>query len=129
MPEENLDVLRKSIEAFGSDRETWLSTLDPGFEWYPLEEGHIPSRGIDAAIGIRERWLESWDGHAIEIEEIRDGGDDLVAFLHLSGRGKASGVEVDLRFYMHWKLRDGKIVYLYEYDDRDEALAAAGIEP
>jgi ketosteroid isomerase-like protein len=36
-------------------------------------------------------------------------------------------VEVDLRYYMHWKLHDGKIVYLYEYADRDEALKAAGL--
>ena len=30
------------------------------------------------------------------------------------------------RLYMHSKLRDGKIVYLYEYADRGEALEAPG---
>jgi len=38
-----------------------------------------------------------------------------------------SGVEVDLRVYQHFKLRDGKIVYCYEYADRSEALEAAGL--
>lgn len=47
--------------------------------------------------------------------------------MHLTGAGRGSGVEVDLRFYMHWKLRDGKMVYLFEYADRDEALMAAGL--
>ena len=28
---------------------------------------------------------------------------------------------------MHWKLREGRLVYLYEYMDRDEALQAAGL--
>jgi hypothetical protein len=28
---------------------------------------------------------------------------------------------------MHWKLREGRMVYLYEYPDRDEALRAAGL--
>jgi hypothetical protein len=28
---------------------------------------------------------------------------------------------------MHWKLLDGRMVYLYEYADRDEALKAAGL--
>jgi hypothetical protein len=28
---------------------------------------------------------------------------------------------------MHWKLRDGKMVYLYEYANRHEALEAAGL--
>jgi ketosteroid isomerase-like protein len=36
-------------------------------------------------------------------------------------------LEVDQRFYMHWRLREGKIVYLYEYADRDEALEAGGL--
>jgi ketosteroid isomerase-like protein len=58
---------------------------------------------------------------------MRDGTDSVVACLHLTGRGKASGVEVDLRIYGHFKVRDGKIVYLYEYADRSEALEAAGL--
>ena len=49
-------------------------------------------------------------------------GDSVVACLHLRGTGKGSGLEVDRRFYMHWKLREGKMVYLYEYADRNEAL-------
>ena len=40
---------------------------------------------------------------------------------------RCSGVEVDLHLYMHFKLRGGKIVYLYEYADRGEALEAAGL--
>ena len=58
---------------------------------------------------------------------MKDGSDSVVACLHLTGRGKMSGVEVDLRVYQHFKLRDGKIVYVYEYEDRGEALEAAGL--
>jgi hypothetical protein len=31
------------------------------------------------------------------------------------------------RVYVHWKLRNGRIVYVYEYADRAEALEAAGL--
>jgi ketosteroid isomerase-like protein len=86
------------------------------------------SEGHEAALRIRERWLESWESHEIEVEELMDGGDDVVGVLHLRGRGRASGAEVDMHFFMHWKVRDGKIVYLYEHADRGEALRAAGIE-
>lgn len=127
MSETNVEVIRRSIAAFEGDEEAWLAALDPSHVWYPLEEGNIPSHGIDAARGIRERWLGSWESHRIEIEEILDRGDSVVACLHLTGTGKESGVEVDLRIYMHWKLRDGKMVYLYEYADRSEALRDAGI--
>ena len=61
------------------------------------------------------------------VEEMKDGADSVVACLHLTGRGKMSGVEVDLRVYMHYRLRDGKIVSVYEYEDRGEALEAAGL--
>jgi ketosteroid isomerase-like protein len=127
MSRENVEVVQGSIAAFEDDEETWLAAIDPEHVWYPLEEGNIPSHGRDAALAIRKRWLESWGSHQIAVEEILDGGDSVVGCLHLTGTGKASGLEVDLRFYMHWKLRDGKIVYLYEYADRNEALKAAGL--
>jgi ketosteroid isomerase-like protein len=127
MSQENVEVVRRCIEAFEHDEEAWLATADPGLEWYPIEEGHSLSRGHEAAIRVRRSWLENWEGHQIDVEEMNDGGDSVVACLHLSGRGKMSGVEVDLRVYFHFKLRDGKIVYLYEYAERDEALEAAGL--
>jgi ketosteroid isomerase-like protein len=127
MSEENLEVLLRAMEAFEHDEEAWLGLIDPAIEWYPIEDGHIPSRGLEAAAGVRRRWLETWEGHQIELEEIKDSGDSVVASVHLTGRGKGSGVEVDLRVHMHFKLRDGKIVYLYEYADRGEAFEAAGL--
>jgi ketosteroid isomerase-like protein len=127
MSQENVEIIRRSVAAFEDDEETWLTAIDPSHVWYPLEEGNVPSHGLDAARAIRKRWLEGWESHRIDIEEILDRGDSVVACLHLRGTGKGSGVEVDQRFYMHWKLRNGKMVYLYEYADRDEALEAAGL--
>jgi ketosteroid isomerase-like protein len=125
--QENIEIVGRSVAIFQSDADAWVKTLDRAFEWYPLEEGNRRSEGIDAALGIRRRWLESWEGHGIDVEEMLDAGDSVVACLHLTGTGKESGAEVDLRFYMHFKLRDGKITYLYEHADRDEALRAAGL--
>ena len=41
--------------------------------------------------------------------------------------GKGSGVEVNLRVYPHWKVRDGRVFYSFEYPDRASALEAAGL--
>src|SRR5437773_10348520 len=112
MSRENVEVIQRSIAAFENDEETWLAAIDPSHVWYPLEEGNTPSHGVDAARGIRKRWLESWGSHRIDVEEILDGGDSVMAWLHLTGTGKASGGEVDLRCYMHWQLRNGKMLYL-----------------
>jgi ketosteroid isomerase-like protein len=127
MSQENVEDVRRLIKTFEDAEKALLDMLDPAVEWYPIEDGHIPSRGLDAAAGVRRRWLESWEGHHTELEEIKDGGDSVVACLHLTGRGKSSGAEVDLRVYMHLRLRNGKIVYIYEYVDRTEALEAAGL--
>ncbi len=127
MSRENVEIVLRSIEGFEKDEEAMLSTLDPAAEWYPIEDGNIRRVGHEAAIAVRRRWHESWDGHQVDLEEIKDGGDSVVVGLHLTGTGKGSGVEADLRVYQHFRLRDGKIVYLYEYLDRDEALEAAGL--
>jgi|SRR6185295_2327218 len=127
MSQENVEIVLRSIQAYEHDEEAFLSMLDPGVEWYPIGEGHIPSGGHKAALRVRRSWLENWEGHQIDVEEVKDGADSVVACLHLTGRGVRSEVEVDLRLYLHFKLRDGKIVYLYEYADRDEALEAAGL--
>jgi ketosteroid isomerase-like protein len=127
MSQENAEIVRRSLEAFEDDEETWFQTLDPDLVWYPIEDGHVPSRGIDGAKGVRQRWLDTWEGHSIVVEDLRDAGENVVATIHVSGRGKGSGVEVNLEVCLHLKLRDGRIFYLFEYPDRASALEAAGL--
>ena len=33
--DENLAVVRRTIESFANDVETWLELLDPAVKWYP----------------------------------------------------------------------------------------------
>jgi ketosteroid isomerase-like protein len=127
MSRENVEIVRAATDAFQHDEEAWLRTLDPDLVWYPIEDGHIPRRGIEGAMGIRQRWLDTWEAHTMTIEDLREVGENVVGTIHISGRGKGSGVEVNLEVHQHFKLRDGRIVYLFEYADRAEALEAAGL--
>jgi ketosteroid isomerase-like protein len=61
------------------------------------------------------------------VEEVIEDGDSVVALIHIQARGKGSGVQVDVRFYAQIKVRDGKIVYIYDHEDREAALEAAGL--
>ena len=45
----------------------------------------------------------------------------------LAKRPEGSGITVDVHLYGHFKVRDGKVVYLFEHQDRDAALKAAGL--
>src|SRR5262245_37966572 len=100
MSTQNVEIVQRWLETFEEDEQGWLQTLHPEIEWHPLEEGHIPSHGLDGARGVRRRWLETWEGHSGEIEEVRGEDEDFVATVHSRGRGKGSGVQVDLRFYL-----------------------------
>jgi ketosteroid isomerase-like protein len=128
MSQENVEIVRRCVETFENDEEAWIQTLDPDLVWYPIEDGHIPSRGIDGAKGVRQRWLDTWEGHSIGVEDLTGADENVVATIHVSGRGKGSGVEANLQVYGHYKLRDGRIVYLFEYPDRASALEAAGLK-
>ena len=55
-------------------------------------------------------------------------GNSVVASIHITARGKASGVETDVRFYAQFKVRDHRIVYVFDHRDRASAFEAAGSE-
>ncbi len=127
MSEENVEVVRRWFWAFENDTEAFRHTLHPEIEWSPFEESHTPSYGVEGAMRIRNQWLDTWDEHRFDLEEVIEEGESVVASVHITARGKASGVEVDVRLHGHFKVREGKIVYLFEHDDRAAALEAAGL--
>ena len=49
--------------------------------------------------------MEDW---RLEVRELIDAGDDVVAILHQSGRSKTTGLEVDMDFAQVWTIKDGK---------------------
>jgi ketosteroid isomerase-like protein len=51
-----------------------------------------------------------------------------LAVVRLTGRGVASGVEIDQRFFQVYAVRNGKIIRMVEFVTRDEALEAAGLK-
>jgi len=60
-------------------------------------------------------------------ERLMDADDKVLAFVRITGVGRASGAEFDIRIAHLWTLRDGLIVRGEGYGDRDRALEAAGL--
>jgi ketosteroid isomerase-like protein len=131
MSQENVGIrneaVRRFLAAFDGDDDSFRDTLHPEIEWYPIEENRTPTRGIEAAMWNRNQWLDTWEEHRLDVEKVIEDGDSVVASVHIQARGKASGVAVDVRFYAQMKVRDGKVAYIYDHEDRDEALEAAGL--
>jgi ketosteroid isomerase-like protein len=78
------------------------------------------------------RWIaaieDAWDDFEATPEEFIAGEGHVVTAVRISGRGRQSGAEVEMRVFNIWTLRDGKVVALTGgYRDRGEALEAAGL--
>jgi ketosteroid isomerase-like protein len=121
------ETVQTWFEAFTDDPDVFRDTLHPGIEWFPFEDNHSATYGVDGAMRIRAHWLESWEDQDVDLEDFVVERDNVVVTAHITARGKGSGVEVDVRLHFHFKLRDDKVVYVYEHLDRGKALEAAGL--
>lgn len=124
MPQDT-EVVQRWMWAFENDTDAFREVLHPELEWFPFEENHSPSHGVEGGMRIRNQWMETWDEHQVDIEELVERGDSIVASCHVMARGKGSGVEVDTHLYVQFKVRDEKIVYIYEHESKAAALEAA----
>ena len=69
-----------------------------------------------------------WESFHGELEELIDAGDKVVSAVMMRGKGKGSGVDVEMRVFQVWTVRDSQVVRLVGgYRDRSEALEAAGL--
>jgi ketosteroid isomerase-like protein len=81
--------------------------------------------------GVRSWFNDVWGPWAavhLEAEDIMESGQWTVALLHVSLRGEASGVELELPVAVFHQFRGGKIVRDRIYLDRDEGLEAFGVK-
>ncbi len=80
--------------------------------------------------GVREffrNWMGSWEDYQVEIQELIDAGDRVVAVVCERGRGQGSGIRVENRVALVWTLRDGKAIRIKRFSQRAEALEAVGL--
>ena len=127
--EERVALVRTGHEAYGAgDIDTVLAMLDPEVEVFAPPEV-INSGTFHGHEGWRrwvEQWNEAWDSFEQEIQEVAAIGErHVIVRMHQTGRGRGSGVEVQLEATYVYEIRDGRAVYLAIYLDRDAAVAAA----
>lgn len=121
------EAVHRFLAAFEDDDDTFRRTLHPEIEWCPIDENRVPLHGVEAALRNRNAWLDTWDEHRLDVDEVVEEGDDIVVLIHIAGRGRGSGAAADVRFYAQVKVRDGRIAYIYDHEDRAAALEAAGV--
>lgn len=69
----------------------------------------------------------TWEGWNLDIEEIIDAGEQVLAVHRESGRGKGSGVPLTQTTFCVYTLRDRKVVRIEAFHTREVAVEAAGL--
>ena len=131
MSQENVERVHRAYEAFNRrDLDGMVTDFASTFEYVPT--GAIPGAG-DAYRGA-EGWKEfvAWfmsefENPRVEVRELTEAGDHVLASLTLRGRGKQSGAEASWDVWHVWTVRDGKFVHGQGFARSDEALEAAGL--
>jgi ketosteroid isomerase-like protein len=126
MSQENVEVVRAALDAYSrGDYDRVGGFHDPHIVVVTLEDGVV--YGNDAVLANYKRWNEAWEGAETTIEEAVGRGDRVFLAVRFQGRGRASGIEIDTLLYEVYMLRDGKVLRIDEYEQRAEALEAAGL--
>jgi ketosteroid isomerase-like protein len=130
MSEENIEVVRRTVETFAAGEDVFAKGLvSAESEWHPAPElpGVETYVGPDGFAEFMTLWTEDFEDWKVRLKDVRGRGDRVVAFAHQEGVGTISGAPVEMDFAMVFTLRDGVVTDVRAFLDDDEALAAAGI--
>jgi ketosteroid isomerase-like protein len=129
---DRVDYVRRAYEAFNrGDLDTAIDFMHPEIEWHTYivpGPGGALYRGHDA---VRELWADAkriFGDFRNVPEEVFDAGEHVIAHVSVEGVGARSGAPVQARIAHLYSFRDGKIVSVRSFDDRDEARRAAGLD-
>src|SRR5262245_8402210 len=135
MSEENVEAVRGVYERWSAG-----DVQDAG----DLSEPHVvlvvrPALGPDSPEGAtyvgtdavgeytRDTLLRTWTDLTMEAEEIVGAGDTVLASVHVSGVGRASGASTEMHFFMLWTFRGGKVIRFESFRERAAAVDASGL--
>jgi ketosteroid isomerase-like protein len=126
MAEANVEALQRGYEALNrGDSSVVLELLDPDIEWH--EPDKSPEAGTHSGRDSFERffsgWLDSFDDFHITPEQVVERDGQLIAVVHQTGRGRASGIQIDARLAHVWTVRGGRAIRFESVGNPDEALS------
>jgi ketosteroid isomerase-like protein len=132
--EENVDVVRRLYDAAARRDD-----VTP-FEVYAEDIVFDISNSRRAALalrpiyhgheGVRQYWRETTSAFGkidFEVGELIDAGNQVLAVIREREVGRASGAPVETTHLAVFTLSDGKIIQMQVFDDRQQALKAAGL--
>jgi len=134
MSASNVEIVREIYARHARHDNAGVYELyDPEIEWDAT--GHAAVAGMGFGVfrgheGVRRfwtEWLGAWEISELKLDQVIDAGEKVVAFSSQRTRGRTSGLIADMLYADVWTLRGGKVIRYQLFDDRDRALAQAGV--
>jgi ketosteroid isomerase-like protein len=131
--QENTDVVRRGQQARSAGRiGEWIDTLDPEIEWdisgYPMPDFPVRGRGRSAFVAHVTKYWSIWNDYTQTVEKTVDVGDDVLVFLHETAHKRNCDEVVERDVATIWTIQDGRRVRFRAFEDRAEAVKAAGLD-
>jgi ketosteroid isomerase-like protein len=129
---QNIEIVRRFYDSFTRrDLESALACADPAIE-FDWSASRSPFRDVyQGHDGMERFWAEQeevFEEFRVEIEEVVElDPERLITVTTVRGRGRGSGVTTEARGAMLWRVRDGAIVSGKLFQEKAEALEAAGL--
>jgi ketosteroid isomerase-like protein len=129
MSEENVELGYRGIDAVNRrDLDALLELMDEDVE--SVSRIVAMEGGLHGHDGVR-RWWKSWfdafPDYRLEIVEVRDRGEVVVATLRAVAHGAGSDLPVEDIIFHASRWRDGRCVWWQVFPSEAEALEAAGL--
>jgi ketosteroid isomerase-like protein len=134
MKQENLDLVRGPWERYrdtGHLDDLVGATLAILADDVEVRDHDVPDaplhEGREGYLRWLQIWGEAWEKYTIDMQEYIDAGDRVVVVFRLTATGKGSGLELDRIDAIVHTVREGKLAKLDYYNNKQEALEAAGL--
>jgi ketosteroid isomerase-like protein len=122
------ETIHTAYEAWSRrDVEALVEVVHPDAEARPILGANIGVSVYRGREGLRE-WFtdlhQEWETFQTRVTRIDERGDGAVLTIDVHARGRASGVVIDGDLYHLVELRDGMILRLEAFRDKDAAMQA-----
>ena len=128
MAGENVETVRRAHEALNAGEiDALVALCDPGFQLDMSDRVFNPAvyHGHEGIRAFYAEVMDVWERFTWEVTEVEEREGVIVAFLESTGKARGSGLELDRRSAMVWRVDEGEAMSLTFYRDPAEALAAA----
>ena len=129
MSQENVEIVKAALDAINrGDWDALFQDAPPGFE-LDFSRALGPYRGVyklDQARRFAEDFSATFESMRWEADQLIDAGEHVVLLGTLYFRGR-DGIETTVSAKRVWTIREGAFERFVMYQEREEALEAAGL--